>query len=232
MESLDSFVFATGNESKLLELLSMLSDLSSKAYTSHKIISKNNEKATFLTSNNTAPPEIEDESMDVDETSTTLVGNAFIKAKAWANLTSLVAISDDSGIFVEALGGKPGVDTAHISSMNDFDYAKLEDQYGKVHHNSLCLLKLLEGEKNRKAEVRTTLCSFFPSTQTSILSTGVLDATVAKNVRTIGGFGFDPIVNVEYQGEIKTLTEMGQQGKNEVSPRSIAFKKLYKKLVL
>lgn len=154
-----------------------------------------------------------------EETEDTFAGNARIKAHYAAKETGLPALSDDSGIAVEALDGAPGVytaDWAETPNGRDFPMA-MEKTW-----------KLLE-EKNapfpRKAAFVCTLCLAWPDGHDEIFE-GRVEGQVTWPARGDQGFGYDPMFVPE--GFDITFGEMDPDKKQEMSHRADAFAKLVK----
>lgn len=148
------------------------------------------------------------------ETGNTLAENAEIKAVYAARETGLPAISDDTGLEVEFLDGRPGVRTARYAG----EYADTDD-------NNRKLLEELEGLflGKRAARFRTVACLATP--QGKVVSfEGALDGFIGFGYRGENGFGYDPLFIVG--GTRKTLAELSEKEKNAVSHRAAAFKKL------
>lgn len=148
------------------------------------------------------------------EDGNTLQDNAKIKAVYAANETGLPAISDDTGLEVEFLNGRPGVHTARYAG----EYADSDD-------NNRKLLNELEGIflGKRAARFRTVACLAVPHGKTLFFE-GILDGFIGFGYRGENGFGYDPLFIVE--GSRKTLAEMTDEEKNAVSHRGKAFRQL------
>jgi XTP/dITP diphosphohydrolase len=147
---------------------------------------------------------------EVDETEDTLEGNALLKARAVFAATGLTAIADDTGLEVDALNGAPGVLTARFAGEN----ATYDD-------NVSALLSALEGELNRVARFRTAVAMVGADGGELVVS-GAVDGQITTERRGKGGFGYDPIFEVD--GE--TFAEMGVVVKHEISHRGRALRAL------
>lgn len=148
------------------------------------------------------------------ENGNTLAENAEIKAVYAAQETGLPAISDDTGLEVEFLDGRPGVHTARYAG----EHADADD-------NNRKLLNELEGLflGKRAARFRTVACLATP--QGKVVSfEGCLDGFIGFGYRGDNGFGYDPLFIVG--GTRKTLAELSEKEKNAVSHRGQAFNKL------
>ncbi len=154
-----------------------------------------------------------------DETEDNFIGNARIKAHFVAKETGLPALSDDSGITVEALDGAPGVytaDWAETPNGRDFPFAMT-----KV----WSLLEIQNTPFPRKAAFNCTLCLAWPDGHDEIF-VGRVDGQVVWPMRGEEGFGFDPIFMPD--GKTQTFGEMDPTEKHAMSHRADAFAKLVK----
>lgn len=147
---------------------------------------------------------------DVVEDADSLEGNARLKATAVCMATGMPAVSDDTGLFVDALGGSPGVDTAY--------YAGPEATYAE---NRSKLLAALEGNENRSAAFRTVVMVVRPD-GSEVVATGVCHGTIATAEMGTRGFGYDPIF-IPRDGDGRSFSEMTDAEKNAISHRGRAF---------
>ncbi len=143
---------------------------------------------------------------EVIEDQPTLQGNALLKAAAAAQATGLPAVADDTGLEVEALGGAPGVYTARFAGPGADYRANME-----------ALLGALWGVEERTARFRTVAAVIFPDGSRAVAE-GELRGAIARAPRGEGGFGYDPIFEVEG----RTLAELGEEEKNRISHRARA----------
>jgi len=144
---------------------------------------------------------------EVEETGATLQENALLKARAVAAATGLPAVADDTGLEVAALGGDPGVHTARFAGLGA-TYAA----------NRRALLDALAGVADRRARFRTVVALVSPDGAEALVE-GVLEGRISTGERGSGGFGYDPIFEVEG----RTLAEMGEKEKNRISHRARAL---------
>lgn len=152
---------------------------------------------------------------DVDETESTLAGNALLKARAVVAATGHAAIADDTGLEVDALDGAPGVHTARYAG----EHATYDDNVSK-------LLAEMQGIDNRTARFRTAIALVTPSSAEVVVE-GVLEGTITTERRGSGGFGYDPVFAVATEGhEGLTLAEIGPDAKNQISHRAVALRLL------
>ena len=151
-----------------------------------------------------------------DETEDTFVGNARIKAHAAAKATGLPALSDDSGITVDALDGRPGVytaDWAETPTGRDFIMAMTRTQSE---------LEAVNAPFPRTAQFRSTLVLAWPDGHDEVFE-GVMHGQVVWPMRGDQGHGYDPVFQPD--GYDITFGEMDRWEKNKISHRADAFKK-------
>ncbi len=184
-----TFVLATANAHKTLEIAEILEPLG----------------VVLLP----RPPEVP----DVDETGETLEDNALLKARALVDATGLAAIADDTGLFVDALSGAPGVHSARYAGADATDeknVVKLLDALASV------------PDEQRTARFRTVAAVARPDGSVTVVE-GVLEGRIIHSPRGLGGFGYDPIFDI---GDGRTLSELSADEKNEISHRGRAFREL------
>ena len=154
-----------------------------------------------------------------EETETTFVGNARIKAHAAAQATGLPALADDSGIEVEALDNAPGVytaDWAETPQGRDFMMAMQ-----KTHD----LLEEQAAAHPRRARFCATLVLAWPDGHDEVFA-GTVEGQLVWPVRGALGHGYDPMFQPD--GHDRTFAEMHADEKNAISHRADAFGKLMK----
>lgn len=152
-----------------------------------------------------------------EETETTFIGNARIKAHAAVKATGLPALADDSGIEIDALDGAPGVytaDWAETPSGRDFVMAMT---------NTWNKLEAKGAPHPRTARFRCTLVLAWPDGHDEVFE-GKIEGAVTWPMRGDQGHGYDPIFIPD--GYDITLGEMDRWQKNEISHRADAFSKL------
>ncbi len=150
---------------------------------------------------------------DVEETGETLYENALLKADAICAATKLICVSDDTGLFVEALDGAPGVYSARYAGED----ARYEDNVAK-------LLRALDGEANRRAQFRTVAVAKFPDGR-ELACVGEVDGTIALAPAGTDGFGYDPVF-VPDEGGGRSFAELSLAEKHEISHRGRALRGL------
>lgn len=152
-----------------------------------------------------------------EETETTFVGNARIKAHAAAQATGLPALSDDSGITIDGLGGAPGVYTA--------DWAETPQgrDFGMAMNRAWAELEAARAPFPRLAQFRCALVLAWPDGHDEVFE-GVMAGQIVWPMRGDQGHGYDPIFQPE--GYAQTFGEMDRWEKNKISHRADAFAKL------
>ncbi len=151
---------------------------------------------------------------EVDEDGTTCEANAIKKAREIARATGVTAVADDTGLEVDALGGRPGVLAARYAG----EHATYEDNCRK-------LLQELVGVPRPKRTARFLTVAAIANPGGDVHTTeGSLDGLITEE--TIGGrgFGYDPVFLVPALG--KTLAELAPEEKNRISHRAKAFSKM------
>jgi XTP/dITP diphosphohydrolase len=159
-------------------------------------------------------PELE----EIEENGSTLYDNSLIKASFVSKALGVPAVADDTGFFVEYLGGAPGVYSSRYSGKN----ASYEDNVRKLLHE-------LEGIPRdlRKAEFRCVVC-FFRKGMKEIFTEGAIGGFVTEEKRGESGFGYDPVFEIDETG--RTFAEMSLEEKNSISHRFMAFQKMGKEI--
>ena len=161
-------------------------------------------------------PQSEFEIPPVDETGTTFVENAIIKARHAAKHTRLSAIADDSGLSVDALNGAPGVYSARYAGIGASDDANLRK-----------LLADVESVPDRERSCRfICVIAYFKSADDPLpqIATGVWEGFLLKSPRGSNGFGYDPIFYIPDRD--CTSAELDPTTKNRISHRSQALNAL------
>lgn len=146
-----------------------------------------------------------------DETETTFIGNARLKALAAATASGLPAISDDSGLCVDGLGGAPGIYSARWAGPGkDFAVAmaRVNDELG---------------DKSRTAHFICALCVAWPDGHSEVVE-GRVDGTLVWPPRGGNGFGYDPMFLMD--GQAQTYGEMTRAEKEADNHRARAFRQL------
>tara|TARA_B100000287_G_scaffold430864_1_gene486952 strand:+ start:501 stop:1064 length:564 start_codon:yes stop_codon:yes gene_type:complete len=157
---------------------------------------------------------VDDYFTDIEETSDTLEGNALLKAEHGYKQSGIPTISDDTGLFVPALGNEPGVKSKRYFSETATDEENLN-----------FLLSNLDEDSDRTAYFKTVVC--FSDGKNVIFEEGKIEGQISKAPLGNNGFGYDPIF--VFNG--RTLAQMDSNEKNEISHRKVAFMKIAKALL-
>jgi XTP/dITP diphosphohydrolase len=183
-------VLATANPDKLRELAALLED-------AFEVVARPADLA------------------EVEETAETLEGNARLKAEAVVAATGEPGVADDTGLEVDALGGRPGVYAARYAGPG----ATYADNVAK-------LVSELDGvpPEGRTARFRTVLVALFPHGG-EIVAEGWVEGLIAEAPRGTGGFGYDAVF-VPDDGDGRTFAEMTAAEKAAVSHRGRALRAL------
>lgn len=187
-------VLSTDNKNKLREIREILEDLDIKIY---------------------GKSDIEGLDFEVIEDGDTLYDNALKKASAMAERVDYAVLADDTGLFVTALNGEPGVHSARYASEHD-DKKNREK-----------LLNNLKDKEDRSAYFKTEII-LIDKDKNIIPIEGVCPGKISLEERGDNGFGYDSIFIPD--GFDKTFAEMSHEEKNQISHRSRALKNLRDKI--
>lgn len=150
---------------------------------------------------------------DVEETGSTYLENALLKARVAARALGVVAVADDSGIEVDALGGQPGPRSARFAGERATDEDNLR----------LLIDRIAEVSDGRTARyVCVAVCSWPDGGE--VWSRGVCEGTLILEPRGTGGFGYDPAFVPEDAS--RTMAELAPEEKHRISHRGEAFRAL------
>jgi XTP/dITP diphosphohydrolase len=158
---------------------------------------------------------------EVEETGITLSENARLKAKAISQFTNLPALADDSGLFIDALNGQPGIYSARFSG-----YAGNNSKERDL-ANIRKVLELLKDvpEPKRGAQFKAVVAFYKPNPDGTVIEKeelGVLTGEIISSPQGDAGFGYDPIFSpVDFD---QSLAELSPGVKDEVSHRGIALR--------
>ena len=153
---------------------------------------------------------------EIPETSNTIEGNARQKANFIYRKTGMDCFADDTGLFIDALNGRPGVYSARYAG----DGCSFEDNIQKV-------LLELQNKENRSASFRCVVCLILKGEEHSF--GGGVDGMILTEKRGMEGFGYDPIFVPK--GQSQTFSEMPPYLKNGLSHRGRAIWKMMRFLV-
>ncbi len=184
---MQKLVIATHNPDKLREIRALLSELPLEVISVDKVLP----------------------GFDVIEDKDTILANASKKALETAKATGLPILADDTGLFIKALNGEPGVFAARFAGPG-CSYAD----------NRLKALKLLQNNDDRQAEFRTVVVLAEPGGVVAYRE-GVVQGQITRSERGGNGFGYDAVFEVEGTG--KTYAEMDDGEKNACSHREKAL---------
>ena len=154
---------------------------------------------------------------EITEDGTTLEENAYIKARTVHSLTGFYAWADDTGLEVNALGGKPGIYSARYAGENCSyldNVQKLLQEMANV------------PEDMRIAHFKTVIA--FVGENMELVSEGTVEGLITTKPKGVGGFGYDPVFYVLNKG--KTYSEMEMTEKNQISHRAKAIQNMTKLL--
>lgn len=158
------------------------------------------------------------EDFDVVEDGETLEENALKKAEELHKLTGGIVIADDTGLYVDALNGEPGVYSAR--------YAGQGAAYAD--NNKLLLSRLKDLPIEKRTAYFKTVIAVILEDGTKLMAEGICRGYIGLEERGRRGFGYDPLFVPE--GKDKTFSEMSEEEKNKISHRSNALKNLKGKL--
>lgn len=159
-----------------------------------------------------SPKDFED-ALEVDETGSTFIENARIKATAHAQARGMWAIGEDSGLCVPALDGAPGVYSARFSGPNASDQSNNEKLLA-------CMASIPEG--NRDAYYVSTIALSDPEGTIHLEASGECWGRILREPQGSSGFGYDPLFEVvEFH---RTFAELGLEVKRAISHRSRALR--------
>ena len=150
---------------------------------------------------------------EIEETGSTFLENARIKAIAVSQVTGNLSLADDSGLSVESLGGAPGIYSSRYANSDEKRIEKL--------------LAELKPFQNRKAKFECALC-IASGGKALIEVSGFCEGLITLSPRGANGFGYDPIFEVSGLGE--TYAEMNHEQKKHIGHRGNAFKLLIPEL--
>ena len=188
------FAAATNNQKKLKEIQRILDSFGITAKTLKEL----------------------DINVEIEENGTTFEENAVIKAKAIAEISGMPAISDDSGLEVDALNGAPGVYTARFAGEHATDDENIDK-----------LLAEMEGVEKEKRTARfvSAVCLYMPDGRHTVCR-GTCEGWIGWERIGDGGFGYDPVFMV---GET-SYSQMTAEEKDAISHRGSALRQLKEKI--
>lgn len=147
---------------------------------------------------------------DPIEDGATFEENSLIKAKAAWELSKTWTLADDSGLCVDALGGAPGIYSARYAETPAKRIERVLDE--------------MKNKQDRTAHFACCMTLINPSGEVEYSTTGICEGSITREARGVNGFGYDPIFLVK--GDIRTIAEMSEDEKNQISHRSIALRRV------
>jgi XTP/dITP diphosphohydrolase len=186
---MQDLLVATGNSHKTAEIRAILG-------------------AGYVVSDLKAHPELP----EVEETGSTFLENATLKAVEISKQVEGLILSDDSGLEVDALGGEPGVYSSRYAG-----------EAGNDEANNKKLLHELQGKDNRKARFR---CVMVLAQDGEVLTSfdGAVEGRMLSELHGEGGFGYDPLFVPD--GYDQTFSQLSEGIKNQLSHRAVAMQKV------
>jgi XTP/dITP diphosphohydrolase len=155
----------------------------------------------------------------------TFVENALAKARHAARHARAAAIADDSGLCVDALGGAPGVASAHFAAVEQHATDREVHRRAQDAANNALLVERLRGAVERSARFVSTLVAVRSADDPEpLIAVGRWHGEVLDAPRGAGGFGYDPLVYIAALG--KTVAELDAATKNRVSHRAQAVERM------
>jgi XTP/dITP diphosphohydrolase len=158
---------------------------------------------------------------EADEPHGTFVENALAKARHAARLCNGAAVADDSGLCVDALGGAPGVVSAHFATVEIPTSEREERRKLQDGANNTLLLARLRGQSDRRARFVSTLVALRSHDDPEpLIAFGRWEGRILEAPRGDGGFGYDPLMWIAPLGA--TVAELPADLKNRHSHRALA----------
>lgn len=148
--------------------------------------------------------------LDVEETGTTFAENAILKARTYAQMADMLALADDSGLEIDALGGAPGIYSARFAGRETTYAERFRLLFARLQDMPL---------SERTARFRCAIALAEPSGYTRVVE-GAIEGLITDPPRGENGFGYDPIFLVPEFG--KTTAELAPAEKNRISHRGRA----------
>lgn len=193
---MNRIIFATGNENKLKEIRQIMKDINLE------IVSM---KEAGI-------------NIDIEETGSSFLENAYLKAKTIWDITGGIVMADDSGLVIDYLNGEPGVYSAR--------YMGEDTAYEIKNAKILEIMKEAKGSERSARFVASIVCILPDGRDLSVIETMV--GLIADKIAGENGFGYDPILYLpEYSC---TSAELSPEEKNKISHRGKALKLMREKL--
>jgi XTP/dITP diphosphohydrolase len=158
---------------------------------------------------------------EAEEPHVTFVENALAKARHAAQTSGRAAIADDSGLCVDALGGAPGVVSAHYAPITFAPGEREQQRALQDAANNRLLLERLQGQAHRQAHFLCTLVAIRSADDPEpLIACGRWQGTLRESLQGTGGFGYDPLLFIPSLGH--TVAELDAETKNRHSHRALA----------
>jgi XTP/dITP diphosphohydrolase len=162
---------------------------------------------------------------EAEEPHPTFIENALAKARHVAQATGQAALADDSGLCVDALGGAPGVISAHYAPLVAPEPDREELRRRQDAANNALLLQRLDGQATRRASFVCTLVALRSADDPQpLVATGRWQGEILTAPRGSGGFGYDPLLYIPALGA--TVAELPRELKNAHSHRALACRQM------
>jgi XTP/dITP diphosphohydrolase len=162
---------------------------------------------------------------EAEEPHATFVENALAKARHAARASGQAALADDSGLCVDALGGAPGVVSAHFATIEPGEGEREGRRKLQDAANNRLLLQRLEGIGDRRASFVCTLVALRAADDPQpLIATGRWQGELLSAPRGTGGFGYDPLLFIAALGA--TVAELPRELKNAHSHRALACRQM------
>ena len=151
---------------------------------------------------------------EIEENGNSIEENSLIKAREAWKLGKTWTLADDSGLCIDALDGAPGIHSARYA----------ENPQARIDR----VLNEMKGIENRSARFKCCMTLLNPEGEIAFSYTGICEGEIVENQRGLNGFGYDPIFLVN--GTDRTMAELSEDEKNEISHRGRALKEVIKYL--
>ncbi|CAD5372348.1 dITP/XTP pyrophosphatase [Rubrivivax sp. A210] len=162
---------------------------------------------------------------EAEEPHLTFIENALAKARHAAAASGCAAIADDSGLCVDALGGAPGVISAHFAPLVAATADREAQRQAQDAANNALLLQRLDGVADRRAHFVSTLVAVRRADDPQpLVATGRWQGEILNRARGVQGFGYDPLMHIPALGH--TVAELDAAQKNAHSHRAQAMAQL------
>ena len=162
---------------------------------------------------------------EADEPHHSFIENALHKARHAARHANAAAIADDSGLCVDALGGAPGVVSAHFAAIALPAAGREQQREVQDAANNRLLIERLHGLSDRRARFVSTLVAIRSTDDPEpLIAMGRWEGEILQSSRGTGGFGYDPLMFIPTLGH--SVAELGAELKNQHSHRAIASRQM------